>query len=570
MKTPTHTTFQPHALVHPLPKNPKGHRRLACDSNTNTGETPVLPDQTNHAGNSRTFPSNNQPMHKYGLLLIITFLTLLRWLWNVGAVISPEAAYLSLCGSTPAIAYFDGPPGTALCTALGTAWAGNTALGAQLLWPLFAALATAALYFLVKPLSNERAAFSLAILLNLLPAFNTASLSPNAALPVAALSLAALACVWRALNSNAPTWWIAFGFCTAAALLFSYVAALLVPAVLLILLTSRRWRRHFLTAGFWAALALPTLLATLFIIWNSRHGWVHFIGGTWQTALTLHSTQFLVASTATTHAASPLIVVALAGGLAMALRHIRYAPKAKFLVIPALIALAASLYASLTQSPSQAIGLSALVLALPLLIWLPHVSTGTTDKKVILQQCLSAPIFFTAVFLTSGLATFFALSRLPTPRNIASVPVVREIEILRTNTPSNGQIFLIAENAALASAVGLHLRNTSAPTPGHPPVYVVESPYANSQYALWPRYDEIVETLSPPSAIPGMDVFTEQKGVNPFLGKSAFYITTQKPDELPQAITAAFGTHRLLAEITAEDGEILRVFFCEDYQMLPL
>jgi hypothetical protein len=104
---------------------------------------------------------------------------------------------------------------------------------------------------------------------------------------------------------------------------------------------------------------------------------------------------------------------------------------------------------------------------------------------------------------------------------------------------------------------------------GHPPVYVVESPYADSQFALWPRYDQFVEAPKP-TAEEAQDPFTEQDGTNPFLWRSALYITPQKPDNLPQAITAAFASHRLLAEITTPSGEILRVYLCSEYETLPL
>ena len=66
------------------------------------------------------------------------------------------------------------------------------------------------------------------------------------------------------------------------------------------------------------------------------------------------------------------------------------------------------------------------------------------------------------------------------------------------------------------------------------------------------------------------DPFTEQDGTNPLLWSSALYITPQKPDNLPQAITAAFARHRLLAEITTPAGEILQVYLCSEYETLPL
>jgi len=145
--------------------------------------------------------------------------------------------------------------------------------------------------------------------------------------------------------------------------------------------------------------------------------------------------------------------------------------------------------------------------------------------------------------------------------------VGREVEELRRGqTPP---VFLIAEDAPLASAIALHLENADPALPGHPPVYVLESPSAESQYAFWPRYDQFTEAPPAPPE-PGTDPFTEQDGFNPFLGRSALYLTTQPEEELPQAISAAFTTCRLLAEITLPSGGILRVFLCSEYQTLPL
>jgi hypothetical protein len=149
--------------------------------------------------------------------------------------------------------------------------------------------------------------------------------------------------------------------------------------------------------------------------------------------------------------------------------------------------------------------------------------------------------------------------------------VTEEIEKLRrTETADAGApVFLIAQNATTASALALHLQDNSFVAPGHPPVYVVESPYADSQYALWPRYDQFVDAPRP-AAHTAPDPFTEQDGANPFIGRSALYVTSQMPDQLPQAVTAAFAAHRLVAEITTPSGEVLRVYLCQNYETLPL
>lgn len=491
---------------------------------------------------------------RFLLLALLALVTVLRWLWLAPQDLSPSGAYLALCGHTPSVAYFDGPGATAVCSAFGTLWAGAGALGAALLWPPFAVLATFALYQLVAPVSGARAATGAAVLLNLLPTFNTASVTPTCALPLTMFALGFFACAWRALPSSSLGWWLGAGLCAAGGLLFDYLAWFFLPALAVVLLASHRWRPALSAPGFWLAAALPSVVLALLLLWNADHGWVHFIGGTWQTATSLDLRRLPRVIHDAAWDASPFVLAALAGGLFLALREVRAARRAKFLVLPAMIAALIALYLGLRGESTQAAGLVATALTIPLLSWLP-VPSG------LMGTVLAAAALWTSVS--------FGLTQASPP--MITPKVVGEIEALRTagTTDASAPVFLIARDAALASALALHLRDTSFVAPGHPPVYVVESPYADSQYALWPRYDQFVD--APPAAADAApDPFTEQAGANPFVWRSALYITPQSPEALPQAITAAFAAHRLLAEITTPAGDVLRVYLCSEYETLPL
>jgi hypothetical protein len=486
----------------------------------------------------------------------LVLFTVVRWIWLLPQDLSPSASYLALCGYNPAVAYFDGPGATSVCVALGTQWAGASALGAALLWPVFAALATFALYVLVAGFSGARAALASAVLLNLLPVFNTAALTPTCAMPVLMFALAFLACAWRGLETGSPWWWLASGLCAAGGLLFDYLAWFFWPALIAAMLASHRWRPRLLEPGIWLA-TLPALAVFFWLlVWNSTHGWVHFIGGTWQTATSLDFRTIPRGIYQSAVAASPLVLVALAAGLLAALRDVRLARSAKFLAIPAMIAALIAVYIMLRSEPAQAAGLLAAALAIPLLGWLP------------LTQPMTTVLFASASLWTAGYLAIKPMTRASITQE--GVQQIEEMRRAKTTDPA-APVFLIARDAALASALAMHLQDTSFVAPGHPPVYVLESPYADSQYAFWPRYDQFVDAPAPqpPTAEP-QDPFTEQDGANPFLGRSALYITTQSPDQLPQAITAAFATHRLLAEVTTGSGETLRVYLCQNYETLPL
>ena len=488
------------------------------------------------------------------LLALLALVTVLRWLWLAPQDLPPTGAYLALCGTAPAVAYFDGPGATAVCAALGARRAGAGALGVALLWPIFAVLATFALYHLVAPLAGGRAATGAAVLLNCLPSFNTAAVSPTCALPLTMFALGFAACAWRGLHTSSLAWWFGAGLCAAGALLFDYLAWFFVPALLVVMLASHRWRSALREPGFWLAAALSLAAFIWLLVWNAEHGWVHFIGGTWQTATTLDARKLPRDIYHAALAASPLALVALAAGLWFALREIRASRKAKFLAVPALLAALITLYLALRGETAQAAGLLAAALAIPLLAWLPL-------PPAALGLVLASAALWTAV----SLGATRPVAPTITPE------VAREIEALRAaqTTDPAAPVFLIARDADLASSLALSLPDISFAPAGHPPVYVVESPYADSQYALWPRYDQFVDAPQP-AADAAPDPFTEQDGANPFMRRSALYITPQKPDALPQAITAAFAAHRLLAEITTPTGDVLRVYLCSEYETLPL
>lgn len=497
---------------------------------------------------------------------LLLALTALRWAWLAGRDLSPAEAYMALCGYSPALAYFDGPGGAPVAVAAGINLAGAGGLGAALLWPLFAVAATVALFALVRPMAGNKAALTCAVLLNLLPAFNSAALTADCSLPLAACALGFAAFSWHALNKGSLLHWLGAGLCAAAGLFFDYLALLLPVALLIVLLASHRWRQNLRRPPFWISM-VPVLAVLFFLLrWNAQHGWVHFIGGTWQTATALRLSNLPGALFEANLAVTPLVFLALIGGWLGAMGRIKDTPTAKFVAIPAALAALFAFYTSLLGNLGTSPALLALALSLPLVVWLPEI-WWSKKLRPLTRICL-AKTFLVAAAASAALWTSIDIARTPRPPAAINQEAVREIEELRRSMSGETPLFLIARDAPLASAIALHMSDLSFVAPGHPPVYVVESPYANSQYALWPRYDQFTE--KPANADAALDPFTEQDGANPFVGRSALYITPQKADELPQSMTAAFATHRQVAEITLSNGRLLRVYLFSDYQTLPL
>src|SRR5204862_8076056 len=103
--------------------------------------------------------------------------------------------------------------------------------------------------------------------------------------------------------------------------------------------------------------------------------------------------------------------------------------------------------------------------------------------------------------------------------------LVAEVERIRNEEEAmlGEKLFLIADERHRASEISFYLKDKRVEGPGHPPCYIVESQDLVNQFSFWPRYDQWVD--APANANQSTeDKLTEQKGVNPFVGRSALLI----------------------------------------------
>ncbi len=135
------------------------------------------------------------------------------------------------------------------------------------------------------------------------------------------------------------------------------------------------------------------------------------------------------------------------------------------------------------------------------------------------------------------------------------------------------KLFLIADARDRASEISFYLRDKRPEGPGHPPVYIIESQDLVNEFSFWPRYDEFVE-LNPGTARPEDEVYTEESGINPFVGRSALFIRQGEKGHAPHNIRAAFESTEPVATIEVQRyGRVIRtwqVFLCRGYRTLPL
>jgi hypothetical protein len=138
---------------------------------------------------------------------------------------------------------------------------------------------------------------------------------------------------------------------------------------------------------------------------------------------------------------------------------------------------------------------------------------------------------------------------------------------------SGEKLFLIADARDRASEISFYLRDKRVEGPGHPPAYIPESQDMVNQFSFWPRYDEFVE-LKPGMQRPDDEVYTEESGINLFVGRDALFIRDGKKKRVPHNISAAFQSTEPVGTIEVwRYGKVLRtwqVFLCRNYRTLPL
>ena len=99
------------------------------------------------------------------------------------------------------------------------------------------------------------------------------------------------------------------------------------------------------------------------------------------------------------------------------------------------------------------------------------------------------------------------------------------------------KVFLIGNEYQTSSMLSFYLKDKRNEGPGHPPVYIPESQDIQNQFSFWPRYDAFVE--ADPSAQRDT-TFTEEAGVNPFIDRTALYVTDRPEASPPQNLQSAF------------------------------
>jgi 4-amino-4-deoxy-L-arabinose transferase-like glycosyltransferase len=213
-----------------------------------------------------------QPRTRIGpaVAVLAAGVALARALAFSGTELYSDEAYYWLWAQRPAAGYFDHPPLVAWLIALSSrAIPGE--IGVRLPFLACGSLTVVFAALLAGELSADaRAPFLAALLAAAAPMM---SLSGALALPDAPLAAAYTAALWLIARARGRRW-LGAGVAVGIALLSKYTAALLAPALLVLVLWDRELRAELRAPWPWLGAAAAVAIFAPCLAWNARHGWV--------------------------------------------------------------------------------------------------------------------------------------------------------------------------------------------------------------------------------------------------------------------------------------------------------
>jgi len=482
-------------------------------------------------------------------------------------------------------AYFSKGPGVAFAIRASIALFGATEFGVRFFSPLFAAGTSLILFYFTRRLFSAAVGLWVVLALNLTPIFNIGAF----VMTIDPLSIffwtAAMATFWLATEKSPHfTWyWPATGVLVGLGFLSKYTNALELISILLVLALTPRLRAEYRRPGIYTLLGLFALSTLPPLIWNSRHAWVTFghleSRGSLEQGFAFHILEPLKFVVEHFLFYSPLLFLALAWTVVASARRVRHQFKTLFLFwfgMPVFI-----FYFVLSINKVAAPNWDALAfLSLAVLAanyWRERIE-GTPWLRYAAGIAAVIGLLMSVLALDSDLIRTAGV-RLwrgdPSDRMRGWKVGTAAVEQIRAEWERNlgEKLFVIADDRSRASEISFYLADKRREGPNHPPVYLVESQDIQNQFSFWPRYDEFVAADQSTASTDG-DVYTEEGGVNPFVGRSALFIRDRATGRAPHNIRAGFETTDPVATIEVQRfGKRLRtwqVFLCRRYRPLPL
>jgi hypothetical protein len=515
--------------------------------------------------------------------LFVIALTLVRLSMLGSTDLEFDEAHYWMWSERLAPGYFSKGPGIAFAIRASTAIFGPTEFGVRFWSPILAAGTSLLLFYFARRLFNENVGLWAVIALNVTPIFDVGAF----VMTTDALSIffwtAAMLTFWLAVEKSPrfSFYWPLTGLLIGLGFLSRFTNAFEVVCVLLVLAFAPRLRQEFKRPGLYWLLGVFLVCTIPPIVWNAQHAWITLLHLRTRGSLTedvgfrpleplkFFGEHFIFYS--------PLLFAALVWGVAASWRRVNQQFKVLFLFwfgVP--------------------------VFVFYLLLSINHVATPNWDAVSFISLGLLAVHYWqertqtsaARSFITAGLLLGFVISILALDSDLLRSAGIRfwrsdpsdrlrgwkmmtaEVEKIRNDLEAKlgEKLFLIADERHRASEMSFYLKDKRVEGLGHPPVYIIESQDLVNQFSFWPRYDQFVDAAAKPNQSPE-ETFTEEKGVNPFVGRSALLIrdVAKKP---PHNIRAAFESTELVGTLELKRfGKHVRywqVFLCRHYRTLPL
>jgi 4-amino-4-deoxy-L-arabinose transferase-like glycosyltransferase len=525
---------------------------------------------------------------RHWLFLLLTALTVARYMLAACYELSSDECYYYLWSQHPALSYFSKGPGVAVAIRASTAIFGPTEFGVRFFSPLLGLGTSLVVFFFARRVYNERVAIWTVLLLNTIPIFNVGAV----VMTIDPLSIffwaASVYTFWLALEkSPAFSWWWPFtGLLIGLGFLAKYTNAMELLSILIILCTTRRYRRDLLGVGFWSMLVIALLCAVPVIVWNQQHAWITLVHlsarGGLNGGFALRPRAFLQFLGGHCLVYSPLVFIGLIWSLWWGWQRARTQFKPRFLgafAVPLLV-----MYALLAlKNPGEPNWTAPAFVTLGILgtaLWLERIAESAILRRFAICALLLALAMTTVTLNTDIVRAFhipFSYDSDPSNRLRGWQTAAVEVQQFRHEFEQEAghPVFLIGNKYQTAASLSFYMTDHRVEGPGHPPVYTPESQDIESEFSFWPRYDEF--DTPPAGTVPADSYYTEEQGVNLFEGRDALYITDESrtgAERPPSAIERGFGRWELVRlfriERRGEPLRDLRVFACYNYRTLPL
>ena len=520
-----------------------------------------------------------------GVWLFVAALAAIRLSLLAATDLSFDEAHYWMWSERLAPAYFSKGPGIAFVIRASTALFGANEFGVRFFSPLLAAGTSLLLFYFARRLFGSTAGLWAVIGLNATPIFNIGAVL----MTIDALSIffwmAAMFTFWLALEKSPrfSSYWPITGLLIGMGFLCKYTNAFEIISAVVVLALVPRLRREFRLPGVYSLIGMFILCTIPPIVWNVQHAWITLAHlrsrGNLERGFGLHPTEVLSFLAQHFIFYSPLLFLALVWGVIASGRRINQQFKMLFLMWFGLPVFVFYLLLSINKSAAPNWdGLAFFGFGLVA----THFWWERVQASALLRICASVAVLVGLIMSLAALDTDllrvagYRLPRSdPSDRMRGWKSATGALEKIRNDLEAqlNEKLFLIADGRDRASEISFYLRDKRVEGPGHPPVYIPESQAMVNQFSFWPRYDQFVE-LKAGTQRPEGEVYTEENGINLFIGRDALFVRAGEKDRVPHSIQAGFQSTRPLGKIeVSRYGKMIRiwqVFLCRSYRTLPL